>query len=84
VGGKPKGKSTGKTFSGELGKKNQSTRDRVTTGAASVVHDGTGFILALLVWGWVVMPFLDGGAAGVKKVLMAKFLNKTPTGEMMP
>lgn len=82
AGGQPK-KRTGKTVSGELGKKYQQTSDRFASGTAGVIHDGSGFLLALIVWGWVVMPFLEGGSAGVKKVLMAKFLNKAPDGKML-
>ena len=39
--------------------------------------DGAGFILALLLWGWVALPLLSGGPAAVKAMLLAKFLNKT-------
>jgi hypothetical protein len=55
--------------------------------AASVttaVDGGAGVLLGLLLWGWVVMPFLRGGQTEVKKVLMAKFLNKTPDGRWLP
>lgn len=40
------------------------------------VSDGSGLILGLLVWGWVIVPYLKGGKAGVKNVLTAKFFNK--------
>jgi hypothetical protein len=30
------------------------------------------------------MPFIQDGPAGVRKVLAAKFLNKTPEGEWLP
>lgn len=48
------------------------------------VNTGAGFVLGLLVWGWVVLPFLQGGTPRVKQVLMAKFLNKTPDGKWLP
>jgi hypothetical protein len=53
-------------------------------GGGGPVDTGSGFILGLLVWGWVVMPFLKDGPAGVRKVLMAKFLNKSPDGKWLP
>lgn len=40
------------------------------------VHDGAGLILGLLVWGWVVLPYLQDGKKGVKNALTAKFFNK--------
>lgn len=55
-----------------------------------VSEDLTGFALALLVWGWVVLPFLGtplspkGGVQGVKDVWRAKFLNKGPDGKWLP
>jgi len=36
--------------------------------------DGAGFILALLLWGWVALPLLSGGPAAVKAMLLAKFV----------
>jgi hypothetical protein len=48
-----------------------------------VVHDASGLILGLMLWGWLVMPFLENGVPGVKKVLMAKFLNKKPDGSFL-
>lgn len=53
-------------------------------GLRSGVDTGAGFLLGLLVWGWVVLPFVQGGPAQVKKVLYAKFLNKTPDGKWLP
>lgn len=52
--------------------------------APAVVDDGAGFILGLLVWGWLVLPFITHGPSGVKAVLMAKFLNKAPDGSWLP
>jgi hypothetical protein len=49
-----------------------------------LLNTTAGFLLALVVWGWVIMPFLTGGPAGVKKVLLAKFINKTPDGRWLP
>lgn len=47
---------------------------------SGIVHDGSSAILAFLLWGWVIMPFLEGGLPGMKKVLLAKFFNKKPDG----
>lgn len=50
----------------------------------SAVNDGAGWVLGLLLWGWVGLPFLKGGPAQVKKTLMAKFFNKAPDGSFLP
>lgn len=52
--------------------------------ASSTVDSGAGFILGLLVWGWVVLPFLTGGPTGVRNVLRAKFFNKAADGSWLP
>ena len=49
-----------------------------------LVRDGGGFVLAALLWGWVILPYLGGGADGVKNVIRAKFTNKGPKGEWLP
>ncbi|GAA1706700.1 hypothetical protein [Fodinicola feengrottensis] len=46
----------------------------------SMGNEAAGFILGLMVWGWVVRPFLQKGVPGVKAVLMAKFFNKKADG----
>jgi hypothetical protein len=46
--------------------------------------DAAGFILGLLVWGWVVLPFLRGGTDGVRDVWRAKWLNKGADGSELP
>lgn len=46
--------------------------------------DGAGWVLGLLLWAGVVLPFLHGGPAGVKAWWMAKFLNKAPDGSQLP
>jgi hypothetical protein len=48
------------------------------------VQDGAGWVLGLLVWGLIVMPFMKGGPARVKQTLMAKFLNKAADGSRLP
>lgn len=40
------------------------------------VQTGSGFLLGLTLWGWVVLPYLRGGPAEVRKTLAAKFFNK--------
>lgn len=47
---------------------------------SGVMRDGSWAILGFLAWGWVIMPFLEGGLPGMKKVLLAKFFNKKPDG----
>lgn len=50
----------------------------------SLGNQGAGFVLGLLVWGWVVRPYLTGGLPGMKAVLMAKFFNKDASGKELP
>lgn len=50
----------------------------------AVVDDGAGFVLGLLVWGWVILPFLKNGVAGVRNTLRAKFFNKAADGSWLP
>lgn len=46
--------------------------------------DGAGWVLGLLLWAGVALPFIQGGPAGVKAWWMAKFLNKAPDGSWLP
>lgn len=46
--------------------------------------DGAGWVLGLLLWSGIVLPFLHGGAPGVKAWWLAKFLNKAPDGSWLP
>lgn len=51
--------------------------------------DATGFVLALMFWGWVVLPMLRADSpaampAAVGNVLRAKFFNKGPDGAWLP
>jgi hypothetical protein len=49
------------------------------------VSSGAGFILALMFWTWVALPYLNnGGVAGVRAQLKAKFTNKAPDGSWLP
>lgn len=47
---------------------------------------GGGFLLGVLFWGWIVLPFLGqgghgpGGVTGVRNMLRAKFFNKGADG----
>lgn len=52
--------------------------------ASAVVDGGAGLVLGVLVWVWVVLPFLKGGPTQVKDVLRAKFLNRSADGEWLP
>lgn len=48
------------------------------------VQSAGGFILAVLFWTWVALPFLQKGPTGVKDQLRAKFFNKAPDGSWLP
>lgn len=49
------------------------------------VSAGAGFILALMFWTWIALPFLNnGGVTGVRAQLKAKFTNKAPDGSWLP
>ena len=45
---------------------------------------GAGFLLGLFVWGWIIMPLINGGPTRVRDTLRAKFLNKGPDGSWLP
>ena len=51
---------------------------------SSTVDSGAGFVLGLLVWGWVILPFLTGGPTAVRYTLRAKFFNKAADGSWLP
>jgi len=48
------------------------------------VDHGAGFLLGLMFWAWVGLPFLRDGMDGVRDVLRAKFTNKAPDGTWLP
>lgn len=50
----------------------------------TAVDAGAGFVLGLLLWGWVVLPFVRGGPGEVRNVVRAKFINRGPDGEWLP
>lgn len=52
--------------------------------SGSAVDTGAGFVLGLLLWAWVALPFLRGGQAEMRKVLRAKFFNRAPDGSWLP
>jgi len=43
-----------------------------------------GFMLALMFWTWVALPFLQNGPTGVRNTLRAKFFNKAADGSWLP
>lgn len=65
-----------------------SRAQRVLTATAEPVETGAAFVLGLLFWGWVGLPFLKAGPAGgpkaVRDVLRAKFFNKGSDGAWLP
>lgn len=65
-------------------RRNRPRPSPVRSRAASVTDSGAGFILGLLVWGWVIMPLIHNGPTGVRDTLRAKFFNKGPSGEWLP
>lgn len=50
----------------------------------AVAATGAGWLLGLLLWAWVGLPFIKGGPTGVKNVWRAKFFNKAPDGSELP
>lgn len=61
--------------------------DRAATRSARggrLTDDGAGWVLGLILWAGVALPFIKGGPAGVKAWWMAKFLNKAPDGSELP
>ena len=43
-----------------------------------------GWLLGLLLWAWIGLPFVKGGPTAVKNVWRAKFLNKAADGSELP
>ncbi len=59
--------------------------DRASGGSApGVVQEGAGWVLGMLLWAWVALPFIQGGPEQVKNVWRAKFLNQAPDGSQLP
>lgn len=54
------------------------------TSSPAVVDDGAGWVLGLILWAGVVLPYLKHGPDGVKAWWMAKFLNKAKDGSYLP
>lgn len=79
-----KAQDEAKNGESEAGKKVGETVGRGIGSSISMGNEAAGFILGLLVWGWVVRPFFSGGVAGVKSMFMAKFFNKKSDGTEMP
>jgi hypothetical protein len=50
----------------------------------SIAGDGAGYLLGLVLWAGVALPFIHGGPAGVKAWWLAKFLNHAPDGSDLP
>lgn len=50
----------------------------------AIVDDGAGWVLGLILWAGVVLPYLKHGPDGVKAWWMAKFLNKAKDGSYLP
>jgi hypothetical protein len=46
-----------------------------------VVREGSWVVLGFLGWVWVALPFIKSGPGGVRDVLLAKFVNRTPEGK---
>lgn len=55
-----------------------------TVSVPQPVSSGAGFVLALMFWTWVALPFLRDGMPGVRAQLKAKFTNKAPDGSWLP
>lgn len=53
-------------------------------GPGSKTETAGGFVLGLLFWAWIVLPYLKGGPAEVRKTIKAKFTNKAPDGSWLP
>lgn len=51
---------------------------------SGAVSTGASWVLGLLLWGWVGLPFLRGGPDEVRRVFAAKFLNKGADGVELP
>jgi hypothetical protein len=52
--------------------------------SGGAVSDGAGWVLGLLLWAGVALPFIHDGPNGVKAWWLAKFFNKAPDGSALP
>lgn len=59
-------------------------RQSVSIPGGKLAGAGAGWVLGVLLWGWVVLPFVKGGPVAVGKTLRAKFLNQAPDGSQLP
>jgi hypothetical protein len=50
----------------------------------SAGDDVASVLLGLLLWGWVIRPYLAGGTQGIKNMLRAKFINQDAKGGQLP
>lgn len=76
------GRSASSLFSKSRGAAG-SAFDSVFTRKGTAVHESAGFVIGVVVWCWVVLPFLSGGPTAVKNVLRAKFVNEGPDGKQL-
>lgn len=53
-------------------------------GGGQIASAGAGWVLGVLLWGWIVLPFVKGGPTQVAATLRAKFLNQSPDGSALP
>lgn len=53
-------------------------------GNETITSSAAGVVLALLFWGWVALPLIQGGPAQVRNTLRAKFFNKDAEGKWLP
>lgn len=77
-------KDTGSEGSGDRPTPPSSPSTTGRSSGPSVVSSGAGFLLALMFWSWIALPFLKGGPVGVRNMLRAKFFNKGPDGSWLP
>lgn len=59
------------------------SRARRSSGSRRRTSPG-GFLLGVVAYGWVVLPFVQGGPRRVRAVWAAKFLNRGPDGKPLP
>lgn len=52
--------------------------------AGEVGQSAAGLILGFLFWAWVALPLLRGGPDEVRRVFLAKWLNKDEDGNWLP
>lgn len=66
------------------GRSRARSRLRRVWGQETPTQSAAGVLVGLLLWGWVLLPLVRGGPDEVRRLLLAKFVNRDPEGRWLP